>query len=1111
MSRYFILITFLFLGFGCSETKQTTEPYKTRFQLIDNETSGLDFSNTITESQKIHVGMYEYLYNGSGVAIGDINNDGLEDIFLTGNMVPNKLFINKGDLKFEDVSAKAGIQNNTWSTGVTMVDINDDGWLDIYVCNSGPYVQEDLRTNQLFINNGDLSFTEAGESYGINDTNKSTMASFFDYDKDGDQDLFVLNHSPLLQETSGSFFEKIEDVADADLPYHSCKFFRNDGGKFTDISKEAGILKPAFGLGLITTDLNDDGWVDIYVANDFFIPDFMFINDGKGGFVDQIKEKTGHVPFFSMGCDAADFNNDGLVDIVSLDMTPEDHYRSKMLMASMNVNEFRYLSGNKGYQSAYMRNALQLNNGFGIFSEIGSMSGIAKTDWSWAAVFSDLDNDSWKDLVITNGFKRDTKNNDWANQVNSYRDEHGGNIDNDTYWEFLKDAESNPIQNYLYQNQGDFGFKNVAQKWGFGEETFSCGMAVADLDKDGDLEMVLSNIDDQVYLYKNYSRENDNSTFFRIKLTDQGSTDKALNAKVTIKYGDKLQYADNTFVRGYQSTMEPIIHFGLGNQTEIDELTIEWPDGQVTSIPDPSINTEMTVEKTKSALKPKTPLALNLAFQDITRMQNGVSFYHDENDFDDFAREILLPHQYSTMGPFLSVGDVDGNGLDDFFVGGASGQAGELYVQDENMRFSKKNISAFASDRLCEDMGSALFDADNDGDIDLYVAGGAGEFVQGSRELADRLYLNDGAGNFTKSSGRIPSIQTSSGRVLPADYDGDGWTDLFVCGRNNPGKYPYPGHSYLLKNEKGKFTIQNDLFEKDLSSLGMVTDASWVDYDGDGDLDITIVGEWMPIRFFENTAKGFVENTEEFGLEKEVGWWRSISTSDFDNDGDMDFVVGNIGSNNKFKPSDSKPLHVFCNDFDDNGTLDIVLSNSYNNALVPVRGKECSTEQMPFLAEKFKTYDAFSSSNLEEIYTAEKLSGALHYEATIFESVYLENKDGGFVLSKLNKNAQMAPVNGIVVSDFDNDGNDDLVTAGNLFQTEVETPRYDAGKGLYMKGMGDGEFQSSPKLQDNGLFIPGDAKDLKLIHLGPNKIKTILATNNNSILQFFMYRNQIPQ
>ncbi len=1077
------------------------------FTLLSSSETGIDFSNIIEEDPLRNGIAYYYYYNGGGVAIGDLNNDGLPDIFFTGNNAKNRLYINKGNLKFEDISAKAGIQSNHWSTGVTMVDVNNDGLLDIYVCNSGPYREKLIRTNQLYINNGDLTFSDKAAQYGIANTGYSIQSSFFDFDNDGDLDLFIMNHILRTSLPAAELLQKLAKMPLEEKHEHSCNLYINNGNNtFSDISQQAGILKPGLGLGLATSDLNQDGWTDIYVANDDFIPDFMFLNLGNGTFTENINKSTSHISYFSMGIDVADFNNDGLIDIGIVDMTPADHIRNKVLMKSMDVNNFRVLTKQLNYQEQYMFNTLQVNNGMGFFSEIAHSAGVSKTDWSWAPLFADFDNDGLKDYLVTNGFLRDISNNDFRAQLDSVVKNTKVEEMQQRIFELLQTAEQNPLINKIYKNKGNYQFEDMSKEWGFHEPTFSNGAAYADLDLDGDLDIVINNINKPAHIYRNNAIKNNSNNFIRFKLLGKSGKSLAYNSKITIYHDNKMQFVELHPVRGYQSSVEGIIHFGLNNSSKIDSVKIEWLNGTQSILTDLQINETHTISLKGLASNPIIPPTYNAPFIDFTNRLFKTPFWHKENDFDDFAKEILLPHRQSMLGPFVAVGDVNGDQLEDFFVGGAKGQSGQLYLQHSSGQFILSPSQPWNSDKGCEDMGTLFFDVDGDNDLDLYIAsGGGGEFSENSPLLQDRLYINDGKGNFKKNPNALPKMPISSGKVKSYDFDGDGDMDLFVAGRTNPGKYPLPVDSYLLRNDNGKFTDVTNQIAPQLRKLGMVTDAVWTDFDQDGLVDLFVVGEWMPVTCFKNDGKQFINVTDQYSLGDKKGWWSSIIAVDIDNDGDEDLIVGNIGSNNKFNPTEEKPLYIYCNDFDDNGTLDIVLSKNYKGNKVPLRGKECSTAQMPFISEKFPTFQSFAESSLSDIYGDDKIDEALYYSANYFYSVFIENKgQEGFEFHKLPVEAQLAPINAIIAKDFNADGNIDLVIGGNNYQTEVETPQYDAGKGLILKGNGDGTFEASLQISHNGLILPFDTKDLGLISI-QNKVSGILVANNNNILQFFAY------
>ncbi len=1112
-----ILSLFLLLLASCQSEATENEGQKSStlegpmLELLSPAQSGVDFANTLSETPNMNIAFYDYYYNGAGVAAGDIDNDGLPDLFFAGNNVPNKLYRNLGKFKFEDISAKAGInKTNPWSVGVTMADVNNDGWLDIYVCNSGPSDPKAFpKANQLFINQQDGTFKEMAAEYGVADPGYSMSCTFLDYDKDGDMDLFVLNHSNIYETNTYTYHDWLAKASKEELKLYSNTLYRNNGnGSFTDVSEEAGVLKPGFGLGIIAADFNNDGWTDLYVSNDYFIPDFLYINQGDGTFKDAITAHTAHTSFYSMGCDAADINNDGLLDLGAVDMTPADHVRSKVLMPSMDVPQFHYLINNRGYQLQYMFNSLQANRGYGIFSEIGNYSGVSKTDWSWTALFVDMDNDGLKDYIVTNGFKRDTKDNDFRLASQKARQE-GKPLTPEQVWENLNQMESHPLPNYLYHNKGEFKFENVAEDWGFAEPSFSNGTAYADFDLDGDLDLAINNVDAPAFIYRNKANETGNH-FLRVQLKSS-SHRSIFNSKIEIYYPEGKQYYEITPSRGYASCSETIAHFGLGSTDQVEKVRIIWPDGNTqTVIENPAIDKVLVVDMDKSPHQAFAKSKKKHPFIDITS-QSGIDFVHRENPYNDYAKEVLLPHSQSRLGPFIAVGDVNGDGFQDFFVGGAKGQSGKLYLQDPGTgKFVAAPSQPWQQHQQMEDMGCLFFDADGDGDQDLYVASGGGGDVQGKKQLLqDRLYLNDGQGQFSYAAGKLPRITISSGRVKARDFDGDGDQDLLVCGRTMPGKYPSPVSSLLLENTGGKFIDATDKRAPDLKDIGMITDAVWSDFSGDGKPDLILTGEWMEITFLENRDGKFVKPTKDLLPENTTGWWYSIAAADVDGDGDTDYILGNVGENNKFHPTEEHPLHLFFNDFDENGTGDIVLSKAYHEKLVPVRGKECSTAQMPFVSEKFPTFRGFANATLQDIYGEEKLEKSLHYTARTFSSYWMERReDGTFRLHRLPYAAQWSPVNAMVVTDLDKDGRQDIVLGGNMFQAEVETPAYDAGKGLWMEMQPDGKWVAPINMEETGLYLPHDLKDLQLIYITPQKLPALLVANNNNLVQLVAFIKQ---
>ncbi|MFY0600169.1 MAG: VCBS repeat-containing protein [Cyclobacteriaceae bacterium] len=1091
MTRLLFLFTYLIFLIACNPSIETgTNP---KFESLTSNATGVDFQNKIIENDTLNYYTFPYLYMGGGVSIGDINNDGLSDIYFTGNLTSNKLYLNEGNMQFEDITASASIGgDHRWYTGTTMVDINNDGYLDIYLCVAGKFA---ITKNQLFINNKDNTFSERAEEYGLDDSSASIQSTFFDYDNDGDLDVYVANY-PIVPVSMGNAFYHLK-MKENDF-IESAHLFKNNGNhSFTDVTTEAGVQNFGLSLGIVASDFNNDGWKDLYVSNDFNVPDYFYINNQDGTFRETIQEATNHTAMFGMGIDASDFNNDGLTDFIQVDMTPNDHKKSKTNMASMRPKSF-WEAIDMGFHYQYMQNTLQVNNGSfdgknPSFSDISRLAGVATTDWSWGAMFADLDNDGWKDIFITNGMKRDVNNNDVNNQMKS-QSFFGGEKD----YTLLP---SQPVENFAFKNNKDFTFISSADQWGLKFKGFSNGAAYSDLDNDGDLDLVVNNLDSPASIYKNQIDQQDHG-YLKVKLNGPEQNPNGLGAKVKITAPDNsIQIQELTLTRGFQSSVDPIIHFGLGKKESKIVLEIIWPDGKTQILKEVDSNQLLALNhqdaKTTEVLS--TPIAQH--FENITK-DSEIDFLHMEDDYDDFSIEPLLPHKNSQYGPALASGDINGDGLEDFFIGNAHGSAAQMYVQNMDETFKVIN-GPWEENSDYEDTGATLFDADNDGDLDLYVVHGGNEPSKSLELYQDHLYINTSNG-FQHATEALPIITNSGLKVAPADFDNDGDMDLFVGGRIVPGQYPSPAASYLLRNMGGvdqniKFENATKEMAPELENAGLVTDALWSDFSGDGLQDLIISGEWMPIKFFINTKNAFEEVTNQTGLADKIGWWYSLNATDIDLDGDMDYVAGNLGLNYKYRASPSSPFEIYSNDFDENRKLDIVLSFEKDGTRYPVRGRECSSEQVPAIKQRFETYNEFANATLDDIYGEHILDQSLKYSATTFAHKWIENKsDGTFVMHDLPNRSQFSSINKILTFDYNGDVYPDLLLAGNLFTSEVETPRNDGSVGLILTGSSTGDFEVIPP-HISGLYLQGDIRGLSFIKIGKTKKGLLVAANDDKL------------
>ncbi|TMM53402.1 RNA-binding protein [Maribacter algarum] len=1104
-SKKVTVITLLFLMLlmpSCNESSSRENEVgisneQKLFTTIHSDVSKIDFVNTLEETLESNYYQYMYTYIGGGVAVGDINNDGLLDLYFTSNSSEDKLYLNQGNFRFKDITEIAGTTiNDGFNTGVTMVDINNDEYLDIYVSRGGWKDEDNKFANLLYINNGDLTFTEKAEEMGLADANRSIQATFFDYDRDNDLDVYISNTPDITSRTKVLDLDKIHKNPKTLELKGSDRLYNNDGtGRFTDVSVKAGLqFDIGFGLNPQVGDLNNDGWMDVYVCNDFNTPDLAYINNGNGTFTESRDKVFKHMSFNSMGSDMADIDNDGLQDLMTLDMNPEDYIRSKTTMGMTSIDQFE-LMVDKGYHHQYMHNMLQINNGNGTFSEIGNMSGIANTDWSWSLLSADFDLDGFNDVYVTNGVYRDVIDRDKNNEILEILKTNGRKPTAEDFLSFAKMLPQQKLNNYLFKNQGNRTFENVTDSWSNTQPTFSNGAVYADLDNDGDLDIVANNINENVTLLQNNTTKSIIKYYLKVEFEGPPTNVFGVGTTVNLYFKDGSKQTRQLInSRGFLSSVPNILHFGLGEHMSIDKLEVIWPDGKVQELLDVDVNQFLYMNYIYAA--PREPKNKPAAL--FTKIDTD--FKHEDPYFNDYNLQILLPHKLSQTGPAVAKADINNDGLEDVFLGGGHKQPGRVLLGQSNGTFREKNNPAFTFDEQSEDVGAAFFDVDSDGDEDLYVVSGSYEFQSTPKLLVDRLYINDGKGNFSKSSDALPQVGIAGSVVTPSDYDGDGDIDLFVGGRVITGRYPHPASSLLLVNTNGKFEIRNDDLAPELGGLGLVTDATWIDLDNDKKDDLLLTGEWMGIQVFLNKNNRLERSEDYKNLVDAVGWWNKLFVADIDNDGDKDIVAGNLGLNYKFHASPEKPFEIYTSDFDYNGSEDIILAKDYKGKQVPIRGKGCMTQQLPHLAQTIPSYTDFANKDLEGI-VGKGLESALHYKATEFRSgIFMNDGGGNFSFEPFALQIQQSPINSILFSDFDGDGMKDLLLAGNNYQSEVETTRADAGIGSFLKGNGKGDFQYVSNFE-SGFFADKDVRNMVLAQLGEQEM--VIVVNNNDVHDFF--------
>jgi hypothetical protein len=1080
---------------GTSGTEPAQNDPNALFSLVPSERTHVNFNNQLTEGLNTNVLLYEYFYNGGGVAIADVNGDGWEDLYFSGNMTGNKLYLNKGNWQFEDVTDAAGAAGRPgpWKTGVCIADVNGDGRPDIYLSYSGK-VSGDHRVKQLFINdgtdaNGTPHFSEQAAKYGLADSAYTTQAYFFDYDRDGDLDLLLLNHNPknlpMLNEVSTAA------ILQRPNPLTGVRLLRNDKGHFVDVTEAAGISSSdlSYGLGAGIADLDGDGWPDVYISNDYAVPDYLYINQHNGHFANRLQERIGHTSQFSMGNAVADVNNDGRPDIFTLDMLPEDNRRQKLLFAPDNYEKFD-LNLRSGFYYQYMRNMLQLNNGDGSFSEIGQLAGVSNTDWSWAPLWADYDNDGWKDLFVTNGYVRDYTNMDFIKFMGNYTSEKG-RLHREDVLDLVNHMPSSNVTSYLFRNEGaaapgsgDRGglhFSSMGPRWGLHQPSNSSGAAWADLDHDGDLDLVVNNLNKEAFLYENRAVQSGKNHWLQVKLKGAGMNTAAIGAKLTLYDKGRIQYLEQQPAQGYQSCVSPILHFGLGTAATADSLRIVWPDGKEQVLRTVKGDQVLTAEEKDAVAAGRPAIAIKPVFQEIA---SPVKAVFTPPAMNDFKRQPQLVSALSYASPCMAAADVNGDGVDDLFVGGGPGGVGKLFLGRKDGTFTLAPAPDITADSGRADADARFFDANGDGHPDLYVvSGGYHQYQLDDPLLQDRLYLGDGKGHFSRAADALPVMRVAKSCVRVTDVNGDGYPDVFVGGRVIPGNYPQPPASYLLINDgKGHFTDRTVELAPALRNIGMVTDAAWADLDGDGKKELILVGEWMPVKVFRVENGRLTDHTRDYFDKELSGWWNRLAVEDLDKDGKPELIIGNLGLNSQCRADESHPAELYYHDFDHNGTVDPILCTYIGDTSYPFLTRDELITQVSGMIQKFPDYKSYADAKLTDLFPAESVAQAGHLRAGCLKTVLLKRgADGRFHDRGLPLEAQYSPVFTITSLDYDGDGNKDLLLCGNITHSRLRFGKYDANYGVLLKGDGKGGFQYIEQPL-SGFHLRGDVRSVENLH-----------------------------